>query len=111
MRQFTRAFSAVVFAHFVLVTPAVAQSDTPDMVAGHHCLSRWNASNSFFIDAVKVRLRQPRTFVHILTTIEPVNAQGVHLAHMRYRYREGGLNRLAIAVATIDHKTCHATLR
>ena len=112
MKQLNSGLVGAALISFIFNTTAAApRGNTPEMIAGRHCLSRWNASNSFFIDSVKAKLRNPRSFVHVRTDIGSINAQGVHFARMKYRFEEGGVSKVAIADALIDHRTCHATLR
>ena len=78
-----------------------------DRRKGFHCLSSWDGSHRELADAVKVSLRDPRSFEHSETRITPVDADGNHTLMMEYRARNGfgGMNVGQVA-ATVKNSDC-----
>src|SRR5438067_1109193 len=81
-----------------------------DRKQGLHCLSGWDGSNRSLVDQVKRQLREPDSFEHIETDIQP-EVNGKHSITMEYRARNGfgGMN-VATAEGVVDHETCEDTL-
>lgn len=75
---------------------------------GFHCVVVGFSGQ--FVDAVKRQLRDPNSFEHEETRIDPVE-NGRHRIAMKFRSRNGfgGMNQ-QIAVGWIDHATCGATV-
>jgi hypothetical protein len=81
-----------------------------DRQRGFHCLSGWDGSNASLVEQVKSQLREPSSFEHISTSIEP-DVSGKHNITMEYRARNGfGGMDVATAEGVVDHETCDATL-
>ena len=59
-----------------------------DQHRGFHCLSKWDGSHSKFKDAVKARLRDPKSFEHIETVVSP-ETNGFHVIIMTFRAENG----------------------
>jgi len=81
-----------------------------DENSGFHCLSGWDGSNASLVAQIKDQLRDPGSFEHDETRITPED-DGKHMVMMRYRARNGfgGMN-VATAMATVDHRSCNATI-
>lgn len=79
-----------------------------DRKAGRHCLSPDGSSRNF-IGRVKQQLREPDSFEHIRTSIEPVQKDGSHLIEMTYRARNGfgGMN-VETALGEVRQSDCAA---
>ena len=95
-------------------TPQQTQADQAkaeqDRKQGLHCLSGWDGSNRSLVDQVKRQLREPTSFEHVETDIQP-EVNGKHSITMEYRARNGfGGMDVATAEGTVDHETCEATL-
>lgn len=90
---------------------AAAQKIADDHRMGFHCLSPWDGSHTEVVTMVSQAMREPDSFEHIETKMLPVDKDGNNTLFMSYRARNGfgGMN-VATAVATIDNKTCKATL-
>ena len=76
---------------------------------GFHCLSPWDGSHEDFKALVSSMMRNPSSFEHIRTRINPVDANGNHTLIMDYRAENGfgGMN-VGIATATVSNSTCAA---
>lgn len=63
--------------------------------------------NDAFVEAVKQQLRDPSSFEHAETRIDPVGADGNHRIAMHFRSRNGfgGMNDMH-AIGTVDNATC-----
>lgn len=85
-----------------------AERQVRDRRAGRHCLSPDGSSRNF-IGRVKQQLRDPDSFEHIRTSIEPVQKDGSHLIEMTYRARNGfgGMN-VGTASGEVRQSDCTA---
>lgn len=77
-----------------------------DRLTGKHCLT-YGGQHADFVDFVKRNLRNPDSFEHISTSIEPKDSEGQHALSMRYRAENGfgGMNVEQIS-AEIDNSDC-----
>lgn len=88
-----------------------AAKDKEDKQKGFHCLSGFDGSHPAVKRYVEKNMRDPDSFEHIETRISPVSKNGDHLLVMKYRAKNGfgGMN-VSSATATIENKTCKATI-
>lgn len=84
-----------------------AQKLAAAVASGDHCLSGWDGSFPRLKEAVKLELRNPRSFEHVETVRSPVDAKGTFGLIMTYRAENGfgGMNVEAIGVE-VNAKTC-----
>lgn len=73
---------------------------------GLHCLDEFTGTHMSLEEAVRARLRDPKSYEHVETRIAPVQ-NGEHGLAMTYRARNGfgGVNVARVA-AVVDHETC-----
>jgi hypothetical protein len=73
--------------------------------SGQHCVI--GGFNQSFVDEVKKQLRDPGSFEHAETRIDPVGPDGKHRIAMHFRSRNGfgGMNDM-YALGEADHGTC-----
>jgi len=95
-------------------TPTEANpSDRPGLDEDHrlglHCVV--GGFNDDFVNKVKERLRDPNSFEHIETRINPIDSTGHHIIGMRFRSRNGfgGMNEQT-AIGRVNNSTCSATV-
>lgn len=83
------------------------QPSLQDHQTGSQCLSSIDGSNRAMVEAVKERLRDPGSFQHMETRIAPADEDGLHLALMTYRAKNGfgGVN-VSTATAKLSSATC-----
>jgi hypothetical protein len=75
---------------------------------GEHCIV--GGFSDAFVKSVKTQLRDPNSFEHIETRIDPVGPDGNHQIGMRFRSRNGfgGMDEVT-AIGTVDNETCSRT--
>jgi len=78
---------------------------------GFHCLSAWDGSHSEFKNAVKDRMRDPKSFEHVETRVTPVSDAGTHTIIMKYRAKNGfgGMN-MGNAIGSYRNSDCKHTI-
>ncbi|RSV15655.1 hypothetical protein CA235_07315 [Sphingomonas sp. ABOLF] len=87
-----------------------AERQVRDRRAGRHCLSLDGSSRNF-AGLVKQRLREPSSFEHIQTVVEPVNDRGRHLIVMKYRGENGfGGTSVETAFGELMQADCSARI-
>lgn len=81
-------------------TAKEARADEQQKKSGEHCLSGWDGSFPDLKNAVKMSLRNPRSFEHVSTNRSPVDKKGTFGLIMTYRAENGfgGLNVEAVGV-------------
>lgn len=77
------------------------------LASGEQCLSGWDGSFPRLKDAVRMSLRNPRSFEHVSTVRSPVDGMGKFGLIMTYRAENGfgGMNVEAAGVE-VDVRTC-----
>lgn len=90
---------------------AIAPVAAPKMDKGQYCLSPFSGEDPAFVDAVKAHLRDPASFEHIATRVDPADKSGLHPIMMQFRSRNGfgGMN-VEIATGQLNDVTCDATV-
>ncbi len=71
-----------------------ARRNLTEHADGRHCVSRSTGQHADFVAYFREQLREPDSFEHIHTIIDPVDRRGQHHLMMRYRARNGfgGMN-------------------
>lgn len=76
------------------------QAAEEEKKSGEHCLSGWDGSFPDLKNAIKMSLRNPRSFEHVSTNRSPVDDKGTFGLIMTYRAENGfgGMNVEAVGV-------------
>ena len=97
---------AIPYDEFGSNAPAKSWQMTEEKRKGLHCLSSWDGSNRSVVTNVKYKMKDPKSFDHISTSITPVS-NGQHTVIMSYRGRNGfGGMVVETEYTTVSNSSC-----